>query len=195
MRNYVAVTFDSSAKAYDGQHALWELDGEESVTVHGSAVVHRDSMGQLVVDTDDTTPPGLATALGAGVGALLGAIAGPVGSAIGIAGASAVTAGAGAAVGAGLGGSGGLIADVVRDDSQSQAGFETGFVLLPGQHAVIADVSEDWTTPIDTKMQRLGGNVFRRSRDAVNSDADTYPYSWDGNLYPYEYRPSLDTVG
>ena len=36
---------------------LWSLDREGDVTVHGTAVVHRDSVGRLVVDTDRRTRP------------------------------------------------------------------------------------------------------------------------------------------
>jgi uncharacterized membrane protein len=191
MRNFVTILFDSAPRAFDGQHALWELDSDGSVTVHGSAVCHRDKFGQFIVDTDDSVPPGVATALGAGLGALLGALAGPAG----LAGAAAVSAGTGAAIGAGIGGTGGFIGDVAHADVNEQAGYETGFVLGRGQYAVIADVTENWTTPIDTRMKRLGGSVFRRARSTIRDDAMEYPYSWDSYLYPYEYRPNLDTVG
>jgi uncharacterized membrane protein len=182
MRNFVAVVFDGAGKAYDGLHALWELDGEGTITVHGTAVVHRDSLGQIVVDTKETYP-GLATAVGVGIGALLGALAGPAGASIGAAG--------GAAIGAALGGTTGLMADADRADTRAEARKEAGFVLPPGHHAVIADVAEDWTTPIDTQMHRLGGTVYRRERTSVQTDAwygSGYPY--DHYLYPYEYRPA-----
>lgn len=191
MRNFVTVVFPSAKAAYEGQHALWELDGEGKVTVHGTGVVHRDSFGQLIVDTDDSMPPGLATAVGAGIGALLGAIAGPVGSAIGIAGASAISAGAGAAAGAGIVGSGSLIGEAAHEDIREQVGYESTFVLGKGQYAVIADVSEDWTAPINTRMNQRGGTVYRRPRKSIREDAWNYPYNWDSYLYPYEYRPDM----
>jgi len=190
MRNYVTVVFDNASKAYDAQRALWQLDGESSVTVHGTAVVHRDNIGQLIVDSDESLPPFLATAIGAGIGGLLGAIAGPAGAALGIAGASAIGTGTGAAVGASVGATGGLVGDVLREDVEEQAGYETGFVLQNGEYAVIADVSEDWTSPIDTEISRLGGRIHRRPRSEVAEDAARFPYSWDGYLYPYEYRPA-----
>ena len=181
MRNFVATVFETASKAYDGQHALWQLDREGAITVHGTAVVHRDSIGRMVVDTDQTDPP-FATAIGACIGALLGALAGPAGAAVG--------AGGGAAIGAAVGGTAGLIADVDRADVESEAGFETAFVLRPGQHAVIADVSEDWVTPINERMRRLGGTVHRRSRSDVRDDAWFGPdYPYYHYLYPYEYRP------
>jgi len=182
MRNYIAVIFNDTGKAYEGLHALWQLDGDMEVTVHGAAVVHRDNLGQFQVDTKETHP-GLATAVGVGIGALLGALAGPAGAAVGAAG--------GAGIGAATGGMAGLVADAGRADTRQEAAAETGFVLGDGQSAVIADVSEDWTSPIDTRMKELGGIVYRRARSVVEDDSwygsDLYPY--DYYLYPYEYVP------
>jgi hypothetical protein len=39
--------------------------------------------------------------------------------------------------------------------------------LLPGKAAVITEPDEEWQTPIDTKMEALGGHVFRRNWIAV----------------------------
>jgi uncharacterized membrane protein len=181
MRNYIAVVFNDSGKAYEALHALWQLDHAEDVTVHGAAVVHRDNLGQFQVDTKETHP-GLATAVGVGVGALLGALAGPAGAAIGAAG--------GAGIGAATGGMAGLVADAGRADARSQAAAEAGFVLGDGQSAVVADVSEDWTSPIDTRMKGLGGVLYRRARSDIEDDIwyDGY-YPYDYYLYPYEYIP------
>ena len=182
MHNYIAVVFDDSSKAYEGLHALWQLDDSADITVHGAAVIHRDSLGEIQVDTKETHPA-LGTAVGVGIGALLGALAGPAGAAIGAAG--------GAAVGAATGGMVGVAADLSRADTREQAAAETGFVLGNGQSAVLADVSENWTSPVDTRMKSLGGTVYRRAKDDVEDDSwfeyDNY-YSY--YLYPYEYIPS-----
>lgn len=181
MRNYIAVVFNDKSKAYDALHALWELDGDAEITVHGAAVVHRDYLGRYQVDTKETLPA-LATAVGVGIGALLGALAGPAGAAVGAAG--------GASVGAATGGLVGLAVDADRADTRDQASIETRFILNDGQSAVIADVSEDWTTPIDTQMRKLGGVVYRRAKSDLEDDAwfdrNLYPYDY---LYPYEYIP------
>jgi uncharacterized membrane protein len=176
MRNYVAVVFENKSKAYEGLHALWQLDNDAEITVHGTAVVHRDSLGYFQVDTKETHPA-LATAVGVGVGTLLGLLAGPAGAAVGAAG--------GAAIGAATGGAVGVTADLVRADTRDQAAGETRFVLGAGQSAVIADVSEDWKSPIDTRMRSLGGIVYRRAKSDMEDDV------WfDDYLYPYEYIPS-----
>ena len=182
MRNYIAVVFNDTGKAYEGLHALWQLDDHMEVTVHGAAVVHRDSLGQFQVDTKETHPA-LATAVGVGIGALLGALAGPAGAAVGAA--------KGAGIGAATGGVAGLAADAGRADTREQAALEAGFVLGDGQSAVIADVSEDWTSPINTRMKSLGGVVYRRAKSDLEGDSwyDTYLYPYDYYLYPYEYVP------
>jgi len=180
MRNYIAVVFDDNSKAYEGLHALWELDREAAITVHGTTVVHRNDWGEYQVDSKDTHPA-LATAVGVGIGALIGALAGPAGAAVGAAKGAAIGAASGAAVGG--------VADLNRADTRDQSRYETAWVLGSGQSAVIADVSEDTTFAVDERMRELGGSVHRRAYGDVRDDKwfDDYPY--DYYLYPYEYVP------
>ncbi|HUL94065.1 MAG TPA: hypothetical protein VLV56_17145 [Burkholderiales bacterium] len=180
MHNYIAVVFNDTSRAYEGLHALWELDRAEQVTVHGTAVVHRDNWGVFEVDTKETHPA-VATAVGVGIGALLGALAGPAGAAVGAA--------RGAAIGAASGGVVGVATDVVRADTRAQAADETRFVLDAGQSAVIADVSEDLNSTINERMRSLGGTVYRRSASDLEDDAWFDDYIPSLYLYPYEYVP------
>jgi uncharacterized membrane protein len=187
MDNYVAIVFKSDEKAFEGLHALWKLDERGDITVHGAAVIHRDQYGHIDVATKDTDP-GVRTIVGAGLGALIGALAGPVGSALGIAGAASIAAGTAAGIGAAAGGVTGLTADTVKSGEHDEAAYESRLVLKPGQAAVIAEVSEDWVTPIDTEATRLGGVVYRRSKSDVRNASlfgdDHFDY-----LYPYDYNP------
>jgi uncharacterized membrane protein len=182
MRNYIAVVFGEKKKAYEGLHGLWQLDSAGEITVHGTTVVHRDAFGQIQVDTKETHPA-LATAVGVGVGALLGLFAGPVGIAIGAA--------AGVGLGAAAGGLVGAVTDLGRADTRSRALEETRFVLGIGQSALIADVTEDWASPVDDRMYELGGSVYRRAKSDVRDDD---PWLYDGYFYPYEYVPSRDSL-
>jgi uncharacterized membrane protein len=189
MDNYVAIVVDSDTKAYQGLHALWELDNIGDITVHGAAVVHRDQYGAMDVATKDTDP-GARTAIGIGIGALLGALAGPVGAAAGAASAAAVTAasvGTAAGIGAAAGGTVGLTADAVKSSEHDEAAYETGFVVPKGKSAIIAEVSEDWTTPIDNMAKQIGGTVYRRPKSSI---LDSYWNDDDGYLYPYDYEPA-----
>jgi len=36
--------------------------------------------------------------------------------------------------------------------------------LTPGKVAVVADISEEWVTPLDMRVEQIGGVVFRRAR-------------------------------
>jgi uncharacterized membrane protein len=180
MRNFITAVFDSKATAYEALHALWQLDRSADITLHGTAVVHRDASGHFQVDTKETHPA-LATAFGVGIGALLGALAGPVGLAVGVA--------AGASIGAATGAVVGVAADVMRADTRDTAESEAAAAIESGQSAVIADVSEYWSSAVETLIQRLGGRLYRRTKSAVRVD------SWfdDGYLYPYEYVPPRDS--
>jgi uncharacterized membrane protein len=177
MRNYIAVVFNETSNAYEGLHTLWLLDGTGDVTVHGTAVVNRDSLGQFQVASKETHPA-LATAIGVGVGALLGLFAGPAGIAIGVA--------AGAGLGAATGGLVGALTDLGRAETRGQALSEASFVLGIGQSAVIADVTEDFSSIVDDRMKALGGTVYRRAKSAVRNDEAWFDNSY---LYPYEYVP------
>lgn len=181
MDNYIAIVFDDDTKAYEGLHGLWTLDGSGDITAHGAAVIHRDSFGHIEIATKDTNP-GLRTAIGVGIGALLGALAGPAGAAAG------AKVGAAVGVGAAAGGAVGLTADAVKADQHEQAAYETSFVLPRTKSAVIAEVSEQWTTPIDDMAKRLGGIVFRRSKGDIQNDS-WFDADYADYLYPYDYEP------
>jgi len=184
--NYVAIVFDTDEKAYEGLHALWNLDSEGDITCHGAAVIHRDKYGYVDVATKETDP-GVRTAIGVGLGALLGALFGPIGAS---AGAAAAAAGTGAAIGAASGGVVGITADAVKADEHEQAAFEGGFVLPRGKSAVIAEVSEQWPTPVDTMAASLGGTVYRRSKSDIRNDA-YFDSDYPEYLYPYDYEPQF----
>ena len=183
MDNYIAIVVDNDEKAFDTLHALWNLDNKGDITVHGAGVVHRDANGFMDVATKDTDT-GLRTAIGLGIGALLGALAGPIGAAAG----ASIAAGTAAGIGAAAGGVAGLTADAVKADDNDQATYETGFALPRNKAAVIAEVSEEWTTPVDTLAKRFGGTVYRRSKGAIRSDS--WDFDYGDYLYPYDYAPA-----
>ena len=171
MDNYIAIVFETDENAFKGLHALWDLDSTGDITVHGAAVIHRDEFGHVDVATKDTDP-GLRTIVGVGLGALIGALAGPVG--IGI--------------GAAAGGAAGLTADVVKANEHDEAAYETGFVMKPGQAAVIAEVSEDQTSRVNHVEKGLGGVVYRRAKGDVR-ETSFFGDDYNDYLYPSDYQP------
>jgi uncharacterized membrane protein len=146
----LVVVFDDETKAYEGSSTLKQLDSEGSVSVHAESVVKKNADGSIAIkEMGDDFP--VRTAGGTAVGALIGILGGPVGF------------GVGAATGALIG----YVADMDR------AGVNTDFLsdvsnrLTPGKWALVSDISEEWETPVDTGMEKLGGVVFRATREDV----------------------------
>jgi uncharacterized membrane protein len=150
MDNMLVVVFDSELKAYDGSRALQELQNEGSINLYAKAVIARDASGKVEVKQEGDMGP-VGTAVGLLTGSLIGLLGGPVGLALG----------------AYAGTVGGLFFDLghltVGEDYLS----EVEKSLLPGKAAVVAEVWEDWTLPVDTRMEALGGVVFRRTSTEV----------------------------
>jgi len=155
MDRMLVVVFDNESKAYEGKEALLQLDDEGSITAYAYAVVAKDSDGNPTLKEGDDGGP-LGTLAGTALGSLIGLLGGPVGLAVG------ATAGFTAGATVDLNNariSGDFIDDVTK-------------VLLPNRVALIAEIEEDWTTPVDTRMEALGGTVFRRALSDVEDTID-----------------------
>jgi len=150
MDRMLVVVFDNENKAYEGKKALLQLDGEGSVSVYGYAVLAKNADGTASVKQGDDVGP-IGSLLGTSLGSLIGVLAGPLGLAVG-ASAGLLAGGAFDVNNAGIG------ADFVDDVAR---------VLLPNRVAVVAEVDEEWTTPVDTRMEEIGGTVFRRALSEV----------------------------
>lgn len=144
MNKMIVTVFNNESNAYEGVNALTKLHDEGSLTLYATAVIAKDAKGVVSVKQAADQGP-LGTALGFATGSLIGLLGGPVGLAIG------ATAGT-------IGGS-------VYDMAQLGVGedflAEVSQYLLPGKVAVIAEIDEEWVTPLDTRMEQLGGIVFR----------------------------------
>jgi uncharacterized membrane protein len=155
MNRMVVVVFDKETKAYEGKEALWQLDNEGSIAVYACVVVAKNPDGSAAVKQEDGTGP-LGTLVGTSLGSFLGLLGGPTGLAIG-----AAT---------------GLVAGVANDIHNSRIGEDfiddVRKALNPGKVAVVAEVEEDWTAPVDTRMEKLGGTVYRRALSAVRDTAN-----------------------
>jgi len=153
MNKMLVAVFNNDTQAYEGLTALKELHREGDITLYASAVLSKDTSGKVnMKQTVDDGPVG--TALGMLTGSMVGLLAGPVGL----------------AVGATYGALTGLLFDL------NNAGIDVQFVddvskaLSPGKAAVLADVDEDWRTPVDARIGKLNGVVFRRLRSEVAED-------------------------
>jgi uncharacterized membrane protein len=133
------------------------LDRDGEISLFAAQIAAKEPNGGVrFIDTrEDADFPVI------GVSTLLGTLVGVLGGPIGLLG--------GAAAGA-------LVGSIVELE---HAGITDEFIndvaaaLTPGKVAVVADIAEEWVTPLDTRMERIGGVVFRRARTLVkNLQAD-----------------------
>lgn len=157
-RDVIIAAFDSRNQAYD---AAAQID--RASDVKSGAIIEKDPLGNVtVLDSRDLpTAWGLGGAAGGAlIGALVGLLAGPGAAAAGTA-VGAAAASSGAAAGAIGGGMTGTAADVTN------WGLKEGYLdtaatyLVPGKTAVVAEVEEGSTAPIDDVVRRNGGVVYR----------------------------------
>jgi uncharacterized membrane protein len=150
MDRMLVVVFDSEAKAYEGKKALNRLENEGSIVVYAYAVITKNADGTATVRQSDDQGP-LGTLLGTSLGSLIGLLGGPTGLAIGTV--------AGLVAGSTADLHNARISDEFVDDVTKE--------LLPNRFALVAEIQEDWTTPVDTRMEAIEGVVFRRALSDV----------------------------
>jgi uncharacterized membrane protein len=150
MERMLIATFDGEDNAHEASRALEELDRLGEIALNASAVVKRNAHnGTTVVET--RVADALATMGGMIAGGLLGLFGGALGFVVGAA--------VGFVIGAGV--------DIWRARVDNY--FLTGVLntLERGKAALVADIDEDFTDPIDARMRALGGVVVRRDRIKV----------------------------
>lgn len=150
MDKMLVVVLPTEKAAYEARNALSSLDQEGSIALYAAAVIAKDGAGRVSVKQETDQGP-LGTTVGLLTGTLVGLVGGP----------------AGAAVGALVGAYGGGMFDLVRVGVGTDFVDEVSGALRPGKVAVVAEVDEDWVTPVDSRMEALGGEVFRRARTEV----------------------------
>ena len=144
MYKMLAIVFNDEKSAYEGARALAELKTEGSIDVYAAAVLEKDAQGWVTTKKTQSDFP-LQTFAGTAIGGLIGLLGGP----------------AGVAVGSGIGVMAGLLGDMYGASVDEVFLSEVSTALTPGKWAVIAEVDEDWVTPVDTRMEALGGVVHR----------------------------------
>ena len=150
MDRMLVVIFDAESKAYEAKKALHEMDREDIITVFDQGVVARNKDGSATVRQIDGLTP-VRTLGGTLLGALIGLLGGPVGVGLG--------AGLGMAAGAAMDVSNAQICEDFVEDVREK--------LTPEKFALVAEISEDSISPVDTRMEALGGTVYRRALKEV----------------------------
>jgi len=149
MEKLIVVVFDNNEpRAFEGLRALQELDREGEISIYDAQVIVKTPGGpvRVIQNKDELAGPFIAG--GTTAGALIGLLGGPVGALIG--GAAGAVAGS--------------IGDMEETGVTDEFVRDVSMVLTPGKVALVADIDEDWVTPLDTRMEQLGGVVFRRIR-------------------------------
>ena len=156
MSKYIVCVFDGKETAYEGARAIRALDNEGSIAAYEGAIISKSEDGAVHIhDVREDAP--INTLGGMLVGGLIGVLGGPTG----------------VVVGAAAGSLGGLIADMYNVGVSEAFLDEVATALTPGKYAVVAEIEEGWTVPLDTRIEALGGAVFRRWRiDVADEQID-----------------------
>lgn len=153
MNKMLVAVFDREATAFEGLSALKELHRNGDISLYSSAVIAKDNAGKTEVrQAADTGPIGMS--VGLLTGSLIGILGGP----------------AGMAIGASLGGLAGLVFDASKSGVDVTFLDDVSKTLTAGKVAILAEIEESWTAPVDTRLHKLGGMVFRRLRGEVVGD-------------------------
>lgn len=147
MDKMIVTVFNDERSAYEGLKALRELHEDASLTLYASTVIFKDANGVITVKQAADEGP-FRTFAGLATGSLIGLLGGPVGLAVGAA-AGTLT---------------GSLFDLVRVGVSDDFLTEVYLNLVPNKWAVVAEVDETWVTPLDTRMDAIGGVLFRRGR-------------------------------
>ena len=154
MHKILISVFDTETAAFKGVTALKELHRDGDITLYASTVIAKDASGwQSVKQADDSGPAG--TLVGLVTGSLIGLLGGPVG----------------VAVGAYAGTMGGIFYDLFHAGVSMDFVNEVAADLTPGKVALVADIDEEWVTPVETRFGALGATTYRRLPDEVIDDA------------------------
>lgn len=155
MDRMLVIVFDNESKAYEGKEALLGLDDNGRISIYGCVVVSKNADGSTYVEQSLDSGP-LGTLVGTSLGSFIGLLGGPAGLAIGAV--AGLLSGAAADLdNARIGDD--FVADVTKE-------------LRPNRFAIVAEVKEGQTAPVDNCMEELGGTVFRRALSEVRHTAN-----------------------
>jgi uncharacterized membrane protein len=146
MDRMLVVVFENEDKAREASGVLRGLDREGFIAVYDAAVVTKNHNGKTVAKKAGDFGP-MGTLAGAAVGGLIGLLAGPIGATVGAVGGTLM----------------GALSDLENVRVGTDFLADVAADLTPGKAALVAEVEEDETEPVDASMEALGGNVLRRS--------------------------------
>ena len=148
MEDILIVVFDSEGTAYEGLDYLNQLDRDGIIDIYAGWVIEKEADGRVTEKAWQGNFT-LHTIAGSAPDVLIGLFGGPAGIGIGPT-------------------VGGLTA-VDRDHHSAGVNSrhfidDVAAILKPGKFAMVADVNGKYVTTIDTRMEALGGTVFRTEK-------------------------------
>lgn len=146
MNTMLVVVFDTEAKANEGKHALSQFDGDGTIDVYAHAVIVKNADGSVAVTKEDDTGPAGAL-VGVEIGSLISILGGPAALAVGM--------GTGLLVGSAT--------DLHKSSIYKRFVEDVSQELERSRFALVAEIQEESTAPVDTRMVAIGGKVFRRA--------------------------------
>ncbi len=153
MERMLVAVFDDESKADAAAQALTDLDASGDISVYAEAVVSKRADGSVSIEQSSNVFP-VGTVGGTAIGALVGLLGDvPV-------------------VGAAGGAIAGSMIDMDRAGVNAEFLSEVSGKLTPGKWALVSDLSEEVTTPVDSQMKALGGHVFREDWQNVEDEQD-----------------------
>ncbi len=147
MEQMLTAVFDTVPEALKGVIFLKELHRAGDITLHTTAVIAKDSSGRISINQAAEREFN-GTKLDLLFGILLGALGGL----------------AGLAIGGSIGGLVGLIFDLARTGISVDFLKQASSTLAPGKAALLAEIRETSTVPVDIKLAKLGGHIYRKPR-------------------------------
>jgi uncharacterized membrane protein len=158
-RDTTIATFENRNQAYEAARDIDKLD-DSVISVKSGAIVEKDLLGNVTLldSKEHASPWGTIGGLTGGtlLGALVGTLAGPAGTLTG-----AQVGAAAAATGGLLGGTLGATVDLADTGLKEDYVAAVSGCLLPGHAALVAEVDEYSTQPVDEAVWRHGGVIFR----------------------------------
>lgn len=141
MNKIIFVSFNNENQAYEGARAMREV---RTNVLYAGAIIAQDPNGKIVVRQSLIERPAATL-----TGLLMGNLVGLLGPA-----AVAIDSGSGALLGAAI--------------DAAKAGITPEFLqtiqkeLAAGKTGILAEIDEEWESPIDIRVDPLGGTVFRQ---------------------------------
>ena len=153
MNKMIVTVFKSEEQAFKGLEVLRDLHSDGDITVNASAVIYKDEKGEALVK-EHKEDDFLGTSLGTVIGAIVGFLAGP----------------AGVALGSFTGLLGGMAYDLEKSGVDANFIEQVKNAMDDNSAVVAADIEEGWTVPLNSRMEDLGGEVYRKNRYELEED-------------------------